>query len=60
MDNKMKPTEVEIISSDEGVYDGQLARVIDINMDKGEVDYRVVVGDGEEFWIPSENTTIIF
>ncbi|MGG3651969.1 hypothetical protein ABES36_10950 [Bacillus pseudomycoides] len=54
-----KPNTVEIISSDEGVYDGRLANVIDAKMDNGEVDYRVVTNDGEEFWIPSENTVII-
>ncbi|MGU3371628.1 hypothetical protein [Bacillus mycoides] len=60
MKNLIKPNEVEIISSDEGVYDGELAKVVDVKMDRGEVDYRVVMGDGSEFWIPSENTTIIF
>lgn len=56
----IKPNEVEIIISDEGMYDGQLAKVVDIKMDKGEIDYRIVTGDGAEFWIPSENTTINF
>ncbi|AFL46442.1 hypothetical protein P9W99_15070 [Bacillus cereus] len=60
MKNLIKPNEVEIITSDEGVYNGELAKVVDIKMDRGEVDYRVVMGDGSEFWIPSENTVIIF
>ncbi|ACK60130.1 MULTISPECIES: hypothetical protein [Bacillus cereus group] len=58
--NLIKPNEVEINCSEDGVYDGQVAKVMDLRMDSGEVDYRVITADGSEFWIPSENTTIIF
>ncbi|PEY73810.1 hypothetical protein [Bacillus thuringiensis] len=58
--NLIKPNEVEINCSEDGVYDGQVAKVMDLRMDSGEVDYRVITTDGSEFWIPSENTTIIF
>ncbi|MCU5599102.1 hypothetical protein [Bacillus wiedmannii] len=58
--NLIKPNEVEINCSEDGVYDGQVAKVMDLRMDSGEVDYRVITADGSEIWIPSENTTIIF
>ncbi|MEQ3596989.1 hypothetical protein ABNG30_07720 [Bacillus thuringiensis] len=34
MKNLIKPNEVEIITSDEGVYNGELAKVVDIKMDR--------------------------
>lgn len=50
---------VRINCSEEGCYDGQVCKVVDVKSDKFEVDYRVITEDGEEFWIPAENVTVI-
>lgn len=54
-----KVSVVRIIQSEEGNYDGQVCRVVDIKSDKFETDYRVITESGDEFWIPAENVTVI-
>jgi hypothetical protein len=53
------PIVVEILTSEEGCYDGQIAKVVDIKEDNMETDYRIQTGDGSEFWIPAENVKIV-
>lgn len=52
-------TIVRINHSEEGIYDGQICKVIDVKSDQFETDYRLITENGEEIWIPAENVTVI-
>jgi hypothetical protein len=55
----MKPSLVLINKSEEDLLNGKTVKVNEIRSDRGEVDYRIQTDGGDEFWVPSENTTII-